>query len=63
MLKEGGLEVQLTNWLVGFAAAAVCGILAIQFIKLLIKHKKFYVFGIYCLAASALAFLTGFHVI
>jgi len=63
VIKAGGLDIQLTNWLVGFVAAAACGVLAIQFIKLLIKNNKFWVFGIYCLAASALAFLTGFGVI
>jgi len=63
VIKSGGLEINLLNWLAGFAAAAVCGVLAIQFIKLLIKNNKFYVFGIYCLAASTFAFLVGFGVI
>ena len=63
VIKAGGLDIQLTNWLVGFVAAAACGVLAIQFIKLLIKNNKFWVFGIYCLAASAVAFLAGFGVL
>jgi len=63
VIKSGGLDINPLNWLIGFAAAAVCGVLAIQFIKLLIKNKKFWVFGIYCLAASAVAFLAGFGVI
>jgi len=63
VIKTGGLEINLLNWMAGFTAAAVCGVLAIQFIKVLIKNKKFYVFGFYCLAASAVAFLAGFGVI
>jgi len=63
VVKSGALDINLLNWLIGFAAAAVCGVLAIKFISLLIKNKKFYVFGIYCLLASVLAFLVGFGVI
>jgi len=63
VVKAGALDMQLANWLVGFAAAAVCGVLAIKFIKVLIKNNKFYVFGFYCLAASVFAFLVGFNVI
>jgi len=62
-VKEGGLALQPVNLLLGVAAAAVCGVLAIRFIKLLIKNNKFYIFGIYCLFASALAFLVGFGVV
>ena len=63
VVKSGALDVNLLNWLIGFAAAAVCGVLAIKFINLLIKNKKFWVFGIYCLLVSVVAFLTGFGVL
>jgi len=63
VVKTGALEINPLNWLIGFAAAAVCGVLAIQFIKLLIKNNKFYIFGFYCIAASVLAFLAGFGVV
>ena len=63
VIQSGALEINLFNWLIGFVAAAVFGVLAIQFIKLLIKNNKFWVFGVYCLLASAIAFLTGFGVL
>jgi len=63
VLKAGALAIDPANWLIGFAAAAVCGVLAIQFIKLLIKNNKFWVFGIYCLLASAAAFMVALNVI
>ena len=63
LIKADGLEINLVSWLIGFAAAAVCGVLAIQFIRLLIKNNKLYVFGIYCLLISGFAFLTGFGII
>jgi len=63
VVKSGALEVSPVNWLIGFAAAAICGVLAIKFIKLLIKNNKFWVFGIYCLLASGLAFLVGLNVL
>ena len=51
------------SWVIGFIAAFVCGFFAILFVRVLIKSKKFYIFGIYCLAASVFAFLVGFGVI
>ena len=62
-LKADSIEIEPVSWLVGFAAAAVCGVIAIQLIKLLIKKRAFYIFGIYCLLASAFAFLAGFGAI
>jgi len=61
--KAGDFAVNPANWIVGFIAAFVCGVFSIMFIRVLIKSKKFYIFGIYCLAASAFAFLVGFGVI
>ncbi|MCL2299409.1 MAG: undecaprenyl-diphosphate phosphatase [Firmicutes bacterium] len=63
VIKTGGIEINFLNWAAGFVAAAVCGVLAIKFIKVLIRNNKFWVFGIYCLLASVFAFLVGFHVI
>ena len=58
-----GITVSPLNWILGFVAAFICGFFSIVFIRVLIKSKKFYIFGIYCLAASAFAFLVGFGVI
>ena len=43
----------------GFIAAFFCGVGAIKFIRLLIRSRKFWIFGVYCLLASLAAFLTG----
>ena len=51
------------NLAIGFAAAFICGILAIKIIKVLINSKKFYIFGIYCCCASVFAFLIAFGLI
>ena len=63
VIREGSFALSPLNLLIGFAAAAICGVIAIKFIRLLIKSNKFYVFGFYCLAASAFAFLAGFGVV
>jgi len=63
VVSAGDVAVNPVNWIVGFIAAFVCGFFSIMFIRVLIKSKKFYIFGIYCLAASAFAFLVGFGVI
>ena len=61
--KAGDFAVNPVNWIVGFVAAFICGFFSIIFIRVLIKSRKFYIFGIYCLAASAFAFLVGIGVI
>jgi len=61
--EAGSAAMSPANLIVGFIAAFVCGFFSIVFIRVLIKSKKFYVFGIYCLAASVFAFLVGFGVI
>lgn len=63
VFRAGGLSVEPLSLCVGFAAAALCGILAIGFIRLLIKNNKFWIFGVYCLAAAVLAVLVGLGVI
>ena len=61
--KAGDIAASPLNWVIGFIAAFVCGFFSILFIRVLIKSKKFYVFGIYCLAAAVFAFLVGFGLI
>jgi len=56
ILRSGELAIDPVNWLIGFAAAAVCGVLAIKLIRMLIKNNKFWVFGVYCVLASGVAF-------
>lgn len=63
VVRSDYIEIDYMSWFIGFVAATICGIFAIKFIKVLIKSSKFYVFSIYCLLASALAFLVGFGVI
>ena len=57
------ISIEPLYWLVGFVVAFFCGIFAIKFIKVLISSSKFYIFSIYCVLASILAFLVGFGVI
>ena len=63
LAKAEDITANPGNWIAGFVAAFVCGLFSILFIRVLIKSKKFYIFGIYCLAASVFAFLVGFGVI
>jgi len=63
LAKDGAGAVDPASWLIGFIAAFLCGMLAIRLIKYLAVKNKFFVFGIYCLLASAAAFLAGFGVI
>jgi len=63
LTKSVSAAAEPVNWLIGFIAAFICGFFAILFVRVLIKSKKFYIFGIYCLAASVFAFLVGFGVI
>lgn len=63
LVRSDSISVEPLYWLVGFAAATLCGVFAIKFIKVLIQSSKFYIFSIYCLLASAFAFLLGFGVI
>jgi len=63
VIKEGNLGMNPAELAIGFIAAMVSGVVAIGFIKMLIKNNRFYIFGIYCLIASIFAFLVGFGVI
>jgi len=59
---QHGIEFHALNWAVGFVAAAVSGIFAISVIKLLIRKRKFYLFGFYCVAAAIAAFAIGLSI-
>ena len=63
VIKAGTLSIEPLNLLIGFVAAALCGVIAIGFIRLLIKNNKFWLFGIYCLAAAVFALLVGHGII
>ena len=63
VVKAGSIDISPVSLSIGFISAAICGIIAINLIKLLIKKKAFYIFGIYCLLASTIAFLAGFGVL
>ena len=63
VLKTDETGVGSLSLFVGFLAAFVCGLIAIKLIRVLINSNKFFVFGIYCICASAFAFLVGFGVI
>jgi len=56
---QHGIDFHALNWAVGFLAAALSGIAAISVIKLLIRKRKFYLFGFYCVAAAIAAFAIG----
>jgi len=63
VIKMGNVEINTLSWMVGFVATLISGILAIRVIKALIRSNRFYLFGVYCLCAAAVAFLIGFGVI
>ena len=63
VVRGGDFSVDIVGWVIGFATALILGVLSIKFIRVLIKSNRFYIFGVYCLLVSALAFLTGFGVI
>lgn len=51
---SSGIELDIISLVVGFCAAAVTGFLAIALVKLIIKHDKFKIFGIYTLILGIL---------
>ncbi len=51
---NSGMELDFVPLIVGFAVAAVVGILSIALVRLIIKHDKFKVFGIYTLILGIL---------
>ena len=59
LVRAGLHGVEPLNWAAGFAAAFACGVVSIKFIKYLVRVNKFFIFGVYCLFASAAAFIVG----
>lgn len=65
---NSGIEIDLIPLIIGFATAAVVGLLSIALVKLIIKHDKFKIFGIYtlilgilCVGYGIFEFVTGIH--
>jgi undecaprenyl-diphosphatase len=58
LLETGVTANQATVLLVGFAAAAISGYLAIDFLMKFVRTKPFYIFAAYCLLAGL--FVLGF---
>ncbi|MCL2023532.1 MAG: undecaprenyl-diphosphate phosphatase [Oscillospiraceae bacterium] len=59
VLEAGSLGIDPFHLFVGFIVAAVSGVASIKLISLLIRNRKFYIFGIYCLLAAGIAFWAG----
>lgn len=59
-MASSGMEIEIIPLIVGFATAAVVGMLAIALVKLIIKHDKFKIFGIYTLILGLLC--TGYGI-
>ena len=51
---SSGIELDIIPLIVGFCAAAITGFLSIALVKLIIKHDKFKIFGIYTLILGIL---------
>ena len=51
---SSGMELDIIPLIVGFCAAAITGFLSIALVKLIIKHDKFKIFGIYTLILGIL---------
>ncbi len=51
---SSGVELDIVLLVVGFCAAAVTGFLSIALVKLIIKHDKFKIFGVYTLILGIL---------
>lgn len=51
---SSGIELDIVPLVVGFCAAAITGFLSIALVKLIIKHDKFKIFGIYTLILGIL---------
>lgn len=51
---SSGLEIDIFPLLIGFVTATVVGLLSIALVKLIIKHDKFKIFGVYTLILGLL---------
>ena len=54
-----GVELEIIPLIIGFAVAAVVGLLSIALVKLVIKHDKFKIFGVYTLILGILCIAYG----
>lgn len=51
---SSGAEIDIVPLLIGFLTAAIVGFLSIKLVKLVIKHDKFKIFGVYTLVLGLL---------
>ena len=51
---SSGIQLDIVPLLIGFLTAAIVGFLSIKLVKLIIKHDKFKIFGIYTLILGLL---------
>ena len=58
---ETGAEIDILPLVIGFAVAAVVGLLAIKLVKVIINHDKFKIFGIYALILGILCIGVGIY--
>lgn len=58
---ETGAEIEILPLVIGFAVAAVVGLLAIKLVKVIINHDKFKIFGIYALILGILCIGVGVY--
>ena len=63
-----GMEIDFITLSVGFLTAAIVGFLSIKLVKLIIKHDKFKIFGVYtlilgllCVGYGIFELITGIH--
>lgn len=57
---EQGMDVPANSAIAGFIAATVAGVLSIKILNFLLKSKKFYIFGIYCIIAGIVSIILFF---
>jgi len=63
-----GMELDIAVLAIGFVTAAIVGFLSIKLVKLIIKHDKFKIFGVYtlilgllCIGYGIFELVTGIH--
>ncbi len=54
---------EMLYYVAGMVAAMLVGFICIRLVQLLVKNKKFKIFGVYCMIAGALAILFQFGII
>lgn len=61
LILNGGFSVEIAPLIVGFAAAAISGVLAIKFLIRLLSNNKFYIFSIYCAVVGIISVLFSIY--